>query len=183
MNLFITKSFVMKLKSLIAVAAVGLLFSCSEPYRATDQTLMVTVPDGTRSTFTTQYPTASNIIWSGYDQVVVPIDWELSGWAPLDTDDYVVQFDMDNQRYYAWYDVNGNWVGTAYALQDHSSLPMEVTSKLNSEFSGYTISSVNTEFQKDRIAYEIELKNSTDKAKVLIDAQGNILKKKVKTVQ
>lgn len=173
----------MKLKTLIAVSAVSLLFSCSEPYQATDQTLVVTVPDGTRTTFITQYPTASNVIWSGYDQVVVPIDWELSGWTPLGSDDYVVQFDMDNQRYYAWYDEAGNWVGTAYALQDHSRLPAEVTTKLNSEFAGYTISSVNTEFEKDRMAYEIELKSSNSKAKVLIDGSGNILKKKVKTDQ
>ena len=171
----------MKFKSLIAVAAVGLLFSCSEPYQATDQNLTVTVPDGTRTNFTTQYPTASNIVWSGYDQVVVPIDWELAGWAPLSSDDYVVQFDMDNERYYAWYDSDGTWVGTAYAMRDHNSLPAEVTTKLNNEFSGYTISSVNTEFHRDRMAYEVELKNADSKAKVLIDGQGNIIKKKVKT--
>lgn len=115
--------------------------------------------------------------------MVVPIDWELAGWAPLSSDDYVVQFDMDNQRYYAWYDANGTWVGTANVMTDHTTLPNQVTSVLNTEYPGYSISSINREYHKDRMAYEIELKNSDGKAKLLIDDQGNILKKKTKTEQ
>jgi hypothetical protein len=171
----------MKLKSLFAIASLAILFSCSEPYRATDQTLVVNVPDGTRTSFNSQYPTATNVVWSGYDQVVVPIDWELSGWAPMDANDYVVQFDMDNERYYSWYDSDGYWVGTAHRMTDHNSLPTAVTNILNSEYQGYNIESVNREFYKDKIAYEIELKNSTGKAKLLVDGEGTILKKKVKT--
>ncbi|SRR5690606_2757743 len=171
----------MTLKIFAAVASLSILFSCSEPYRATDQSLGVTVPETTRLTFNAQYPTASNVVWSQYDQVLVPIDWELAGWAPMDASDYVVQFDMDGQKYYSWYDSDGYWVGTAYALRDHSSLPLAVTSTLNTEVPGYTIKSVNREFHKDKMAYEIELENENGKAKFLIDDQGNILKKKVKT--
>lgn len=171
----------MKLKILAAVASLGILFSCSEPYRATDQPLGVTVPENTRVIFNAQYPTASNVVWSQYDQVVVPIDWELSGWQPMDAGDYVVQFDMDNQKYYAWYDADGYWVGTAYAVTDHNMLPLAVSNTLNTELPGYSIKSVNRELYKDKMAYEIELENSTGKAKLVIDDQGNILKKKTKT--
>lgn len=171
----------MKLRSLLVVAAIGLLAACETPYQATDSGIVVT--DGTRTAFTTQYPGATNIVWTNYDGTVVPIDWELAGWTVMDNDDYLVRFDLDNENYYAWYDSDGNWIGTAYAIADFKTLPASVHTTLNAQFPNYTISSVNREFQKDRMAYEIEMKNAESKVKLLVDANGNILKQKTKTTQ
>jgi hypothetical protein len=171
----------MKLKNFLVVGAIALLAACETPYRATDTTLVV--PTETQTVFTTQYPGATNVVWTNYDVNMVPIDWELAGWTAIDDDDYLVRFDMDNEKYYAWYDSDGNWIGTAYVVADYKSLPASVHTTLGSQFPSYTISSVNREFHKDRVAYEIEMKNGDSKVKLLVDANGNIIKQKTKTVQ
>jgi uncharacterized membrane protein YkoI len=173
------KTFIMKLRTFIAVAAITILAACGTPYRATDT--VVNVPAGTRTAFTTQYPGATNVIWTTYDaQVALPIDWELAGWITLDANDYTVRFDMDNEKYYAWYDSDGTWIGTAYVMSDYKTMPAVVNTTLTTQFPGYSITSVNREFQKDRMAYEVQLINGSNKAKVLIDSNGNIIKQKTK---
>jgi hypothetical protein len=173
----------MKLRSLIAATSIVVLASCSSTYRATDQTVVV-APDGVRTTFVTAYPRATNVVWYNYDQTqtFVPIDWELVGWSPMEVEDYVVSFDMDGERYYAWYDSDGTWIGSAYVITDYKDLPEAVSSTLNKQFAGYTISSVNREFHGDRMAYEIELKNSNTKTKLLIDGSGTVIKQKSKAL-
>jgi hypothetical protein len=171
----------MKLKQIIAVAALSLLVACETPYRATDTTIVV-APDGTQTEFVTRYPGASNVVWSHYDNtMVVPVDWELAGWTVLDESDYTVRFLMDDEDYYAFYDENGEWIGTAYVVRDHSTMPSAINTMLSSNYPAYTISSVNRQFQVDRTAYEIELKNSNTKVKLLVDANGNIIKQKTKS--
>jgi len=178
----------MKLTSFIAVAVIAVFASCSPSYKATDTSgttttsTTVVVPAGTQTAFTTQYPNASNVVWSKYDPLAaVPIDWELAGWTIMDTSDYLVRFDFDNENYYAWYDSDGNWIGSAYVVKDHSTLPAAVTSTLTSKYASYTIENVNREFQKDRIAYEIEIKKEASKLKLLVDADGNVIKEKIKS--
>lgn len=173
----------MKLKTLILAAGVGILASCGSTYRATDTTV-ITAPDGVRTTFVTAYPTASNVVWYNYDdqQTFVPIDWELTGWSAMDVNDYVVAFDMDGEKYYGWYDSDGTWIGTAYVITDYSKLPTAVTNTINTQFSGYTITSVNREWQKDRMAYEVELKSSSSKVKLLVDGSGTIIKQKSRSI-
>jgi hypothetical protein len=169
----------MKLKLFIAAAVIAGITACEEPYQATDT--VVVAPAGTQTAFTTQYPYARNIVWTNYDaNYAIPVDWEFVGWTPMDANDYLVRFDLDNDNYYAWYDDAGNWIGTAYVVRDFTTLPTAVTNAINNQFSGYTISSVNREFQRDRMAYEVEIKNSTTKQKLLIDENGNIIKQKSK---
>jgi hypothetical protein len=174
----------MKIKNyLIGAAAILLFAACETPYQATDtSTTVVVAPDGTQTAFTTQYPTATNAVWTRYDAAVVPIDWELAGWTMLDEGDYLVRFDMDNENYYAWYDDSGNWIGTAYVVKDIKTLPEPVTTAINNKYASYTISGANREFQKDRMLYEVELKGSDNKVKLLIDGNGNIVKEKIKTL-
>ena len=104
----------MTLRTLFAATSIVVLASCSSTYRATDQTTSTTVmaPDGVRTTFVTAYPSATNVVWYNYnqDQLFVPIDWELVGWDAVGPDDYVASFDMNGERYYAWYDADGTWV-------------------------------------------------------------------------
>lgn len=179
----------MKFTKFLAVAAIAAVASCKPAYKATDTTAgtsdttgtTITVTPATQTAFTTQYPTATNVVWTQYDVAsTAPIDWEMAGWTMLDNNDYLVRFDMDNENYYAWYDSDGNWIGSAYVMEDPTQLPPAVTTAVNNKYSGYTIDNVNREFQKDRIAYEIEMKKEDSKVKLLVDADGNILKEKVK---
>ena len=169
----------MKLKTLIAVAVITLFTACSSTYRATDTGVVIST-DASRA-FDLQYPTATNVAWSSYDpNIVILNDWDLAGWTVIDADDYVVQFDMDNEKYYAWYDTNGEWIGTAFVVNDFSTLPDMVRSTIDTKYPGYTISKVNKEFHKDRIAYEIVLKDGDTKQVALIDLNGVVLKSKMK---
>ena len=113
-----------------------------------------------------------------YDATVLPIDWELTGWPTMDQSDYVVTFTMNGDKYYGYYDVNGDWIGTAYVITDYKSLPAGINTMISDKFPGYSIVAINSEMQKDRVAYEIQLKNGNSKAKLLVDANGNIIKQK-----
>jgi hypothetical protein len=169
----------MKLKTFIAVAVIALINACSSTYRATDTGVVIST-DATRA-FELQYPAAANVVWNSYDpNVVILNDWDLAGWTVIDADDYVVQFDMDNEKYYAWYDTNGEWIGTAYVVNDFTTLPDMVRSAIDTKYPGYTISKVNKEFHKDRIAYEIVLKDGDTKQVLLMDLNGVVLKSKMK---
>ncbi|HET6723216.1 MAG TPA: hypothetical protein VFH07_10720, partial [Chitinophagaceae bacterium] len=102
----------MKLKTFLAVAVIAIFTACSSTYRASDTGVVIS-PDATRA-FELQYPNAVNVVWSNYDpDVIILNDWDMTGWTVLDQDDYVVQFDIDNERHYAWYNSNGEWVGSA----------------------------------------------------------------------
>lgn len=171
----------MKIREVIAVAAFGLFAACETPYRATDT--VVIAPASIHNSFYAQYPAATNVVWTNYDATIgVPLDWEMAGWAVLEPDDFVVRFNMDNEDYYAWYDSEGNWVGTAYVVKDHSTVPVVISNTITSQYPGYTISSVTREFETDRVNYEVELKNNSNKVKLLLDSNGNILKQKTKSL-
>ena len=168
-------------KILIVLAVVGLA-ACETTYRATD-TGVVVVNDATLTSFSDQYPNADNVVWARYDASLEPlVDWDLAGWRTMDESDYVVQFDMNNEPYYAWYDADGNWVGTAYVVRDYKTLPSSVSTTLNTQFPSYSISKVNREFQKDRTCYEVVLTRSSDdtKIKLLLDSDGTVLRQKTK---
>jgi uncharacterized membrane protein YkoI len=173
----------MKLKTLIAVAALTFIFAaCGTPYQATTSGTVV-VSDQMRSSFNAQYPNATNVVWSNYDPAASNfVDWDLAGWNSLDAGDYLVRFNMDNEDYYGWYDNNGEWIGTAYVLRDYHSLPSAINTTITNRYPGYTISSVNREFQKDRMTYQVELTKDNMKVKVLIDDNGNVIKEKTKSM-
>ena len=169
----------MKLKIFIAMAVIALFTACSSTYRATDSGVIIS-SDATKA-FDLQYPTATNVVWSSYDpNVVILNDWELAGWTVIDADDYVVQFDMDNEKYHAWYDSNGEWIGSAIVVNDYTTLPTMVRDAINTKYPGYTISSVNKEFHKDRVAYEVVLRDGDTRQVALIDLNGIVIKSKMK---
>jgi hypothetical protein len=169
----------------VVVAACVMIAACGTPR---DNTLSTTssnpaysTPAALQTTFVTQYPGATNVTWSAYDVAVVPIDWEMTGWTALDADDHAVMFDMDGQRYIAWYDNAGTWVGSTYVVNDFTKLPAPVQSLLSTKYSGYTIQKVHQEMWKDQMAYEIKLrKTDDDKVKLVVDPNGNVLKEKLK---
>lgn len=165
------------------VAAAGLLLaSCGTTYTSTSDNAAynVNVPAGIRTDFIVAYPDAENIVWNRYDATLVPIDWELSGWSVLDADDYVVSFNMGEDTYHAWYDSNGNLVGTAYAITDYSRLPYAVSSLVRDRYRDYAIESVQREMYKNQTAYEVKLKKGDSKIKLLVDGSGTVLREKLK---
>src|SRR6476659_1478454 len=52
--------------------------------------------------FTEKYPQAKEVEWFKYDNTVEPIDidWDLSGWAPVDTSLYSATYVIDNNDYW-----------------------------------------------------------------------------------
>ncbi|HEY0678989.1 MAG TPA: PepSY-like domain-containing protein [Chitinophagaceae bacterium] len=176
----------MKYRFFNAVVAAALVFAaCGTPQDTTLSTSSsnpaYSTPANLQTAFVAQYPNATNVAWTAFDATVVPIDWEMTGWATLDAADHAVAFDLDGQRYYAWYDGDGTWVGSTYVVSDYTKLPAAVQSVINTKYSGYTIQKVHQEMWKDKMAYEIKLKKTDDdKVKLLVDSEGNILKEKLK---
>jgi hypothetical protein len=169
-------------KILCFIAAAALLVtSCETSRTSTSNDAAYDLPVAIRSDFQAQYPTASGVTWTQFDIAATPIDWEMSGWAPLDANDYVVTFDMGTDRYYAYYDSDGTWVGTAYTVANHNNLPSAVYGTLNAQYKDYTIERIDRELWGDNTAYEIKLRRSDDdKIKLLIDSNGTVLKQKIK---
>lgn len=174
----------MKLKILSLFAAAAFFFaSCGTTYQSTSDNAAynVSVPLSIRTDFAASYPDATNVVWNSYDVTTVPIDWELTGWNTLDANDFTVSFDLGGNKYYAWYDSNGDLVGSAYVVNDYNKLPYAVTSLLQNRYNTYAIDAVQREMWGSRTAYEITLKGSNDsKIKLLVDADGNILREKTK---
>ncbi len=171
----------MKFKILsLAVAAALMVSSCGTTYKTTSDNAAynVNVPANIRGDFAVQYPGATNIAWNKYDATTVPIDWELTDWTVLDADDYAVTFDMGTNKYNAWYDNNGILVGNSFAITDYSKLPYAVNTMVQNNYKGYTIESAQRESWKTQMAYELKLMNGDSKIKLLIDANGNVLKEK-----
>jgi hypothetical protein len=167
-----------------ACVAALLLVACgtsrTSTMSSTSNNAAYGAPTVITSAFTTQYPGATNIAWSSYDSRMVPVDWELNGWPTLTSTDYMVTFDQYGNRYYSWYDSDGNWIGTATAVTNMGSLPGRVTELVTNQFQGYTIESAHRETWKGMNAYQLKLRNYDNKIKLLVDESGTILKQKDK---
>jgi len=136
------------------------------------------VPQATRTSFETKYPNASNVRWSKYQPVEAKTDLDDTDVRyNLDTNDYVVKFNMDNVDYLAWYD-DGSWIYTSAVIPDHSKLPAVVNAMLRDKYPGYTIVEAEKENDKDRTMYEVEIEKGSDKWKLLIAENGEVIKKK-----
>jgi hypothetical protein len=164
------------------IAASTLLFACgTTSYTSTSDNAAYTTPAELQTSFSTQYPNAANTSWSAYNETAVPIDLELNGWGPIDSRGHMVAFDMDGERYYAWYDANNTWVGSTFTVKDHTKLPTAVQDLIRNKYANYTIEKVDQEMWKDQVAYEVKLKNDNSKVKLLVDNNGTVLKEKMKT--
>ncbi len=142
---------------------------------STDNAMVVEAPATVRTSFETKYPQATNVRWQYHRPDIADVEWDWSGWTGLDDKDYAVSYTWDGNDYWAWYDADGNWIGTVNRVADHATLPTGVNATIKKDYSGSTIVSVDRENDKDRTAYEVELDNGT---KLLLDENGKILKKK-----
>jgi len=143
---------------------------------AAPTTTVYNPPDNVRTAFQTKYPNASSVTWSPY-KTYDRINWEWTGWPSMDTSYYAVNYTVDNRPYWGWWDRNMNWIGSTASI-DSTMLPDAVKNTLKKSYRGYTITSIDEENDKNRTAYEIKLEKGTTRARVLIDKDGNIMKKK-----
>ncbi|WP_462254518.1 PepSY-like domain-containing protein [Ferruginibacter sp.] len=132
-----------------------------------------------KTKFETKYPKATEVQWTKYESVPMDLDWELTGWPALDTMDYAAKYTIDNTDYWTWYTPEGEWIATVSTI-NVAGVPDAVNKTLQSQFEGYTVTSVNKENDKNRTAYEVKMEKGEDKMKALIDEKGNIMKKKGK---
>lgn len=178
---------------MLAATVAAVLASCGEASSNTDNpdsttttnetktTRKVVVPGALRTSFEAKYPQAKDVTWDFPEPVVVaPIEWEWTEWPTIDTNDYMAKFKVNDIDYWAWYDTNGDWIGTVEEIDDNSSLPPAVNNTVKTQFPGYTVKSIDKENDKNRTAYEIQMENGEDKMKALIAENGQILKKKGK---
>ncbi len=177
------------MKRLLIIAIMGSLlsWSCKEKASETGTTDTTTEvdntrvntdpPEVTRTSFERDYPQATQVTWNRYVTVPDIIDWEFTGWPSWDTSYYVVSFYDDGYNNWLVYDPSGEW---RYSITSMSSsdLPSNINTVLNSQYPGYTIVSVNKENDKNRSAYEVKMEKGSDKVTLLIDEQGNVMKKK-----
>lgn len=138
-----------------------------------------TAPAAVSDAFTKQYPNAGNAAWSAYDSLAaVPIDLRLTGWTKMDADDHMVKFDLDGDTYYAWYDQDGNWIGSASPMKDFTKLPAAVNdaiqNAIRSRYTDYNVSQVNREFQEGKKTYEVELTSGDNRVRMLVGSDGKI---------
>lgn len=140
----------------------------------------VVVPPLAQTEFQKRYPTATGIEWSNYSATGVPIEWDLTDWPALDAGDYVVRYKVDDTPYYSWYDQSGSWIGSSSVVNDFTKLPAPIQTMLSTNYAGYKISNVHREDWKNTLGYEIEMTGDANKVKLLVDANGKILKQKTK---
>ncbi|GAA4341206.1 PepSY-like domain-containing protein [Flaviaesturariibacter amylovorans] len=175
----------MKLQLLSLAAGLMLMASCGTTRTTTVSSSSAnaaygTAPGTVTTIFYDQYPGASNITWQAFDPTTAAVDWELVGWPTLTASDYAVTFDHEGNRSTAWYDANGNWIGTTYEIANMGNVPGRIGNTLRTQYSNYTVESVQRDTWKGNSAYEVKLRNGDRKVKLLIDENGNIMKSKEK---
>jgi hypothetical protein len=134
-------------------------------------------PDHVVVAFKNKYPTATNVTWSAY-QPYDRINWEWTGWPSMDTSYYAVNYTVDNKKLWGWWDRDKNWIGSTSTIEDSTMLPDAVKNTLKKNYTGYRVTSIDEEMDKNRTAYEIRLEKGTAHVRILVDKNGKILKKK-----
>ena len=139
----------------------------------------IDVPEGTRTTFETKYPQASNVQWRRYRRAEgenpQSSDWNYN----LDTSDYEVSFRFNDMDYMAWYN-DGNWLRSSTRVSDVASLPGKINDVIKKEYPGFTVVEVDKEEYGDGHQYEVELKKDTTNWKIHITPNGHITKRQPK---
>ncbi|HKC34612.1 MAG TPA: PepSY-like domain-containing protein [Chitinophagaceae bacterium] len=181
----------MKKNWMAAIAGTLLLAACGDNSTETTyndkttETAPTTItpeynpPDNVRTSFQAKYPSASNVTWSPY-KPYDRINWEWTGWPSMDTSYYAVNYTVDNKPHMSWWDKVGSWMGSSSVLEDSTMLPDPVKKTLKNNYTGYKITSIDEENDKNRTVYEIKLEKGDAHARILVDKNGKILKKDTK---
>lgn len=174
------KFFIIKRYLFILAASLILLASCGTTYSTTSDYRGYDVPASVRTSFSTQYPAATSVTWISNDQVAYPVDRTFLEW-PAYNGDYVVRFNLDGSQYYGWFDANGNWIGSTSALADLTTIPTTITTRIGTDYNGYTISSVNRVYRGDVLTYNVALSRDNSTSYLLFDRDGNLIRSTIVT--
>lgn len=117
------------------------------------------VPEKVKTAFKAKFQNAEKVEW----EMENDSDWE-------------AEFKMKGIKYSATFSSDGAWKETEYSIKK-SEIPADILSALNKKFPGYKIDDAEIEETALGKFYEFELKKGKEEIEVLIDAQGNVVKK------
>jgi hypothetical protein len=144
----------------------------------TSKAIVVNVPEKTKTVFEKKYPKASNVKWEPIKAGTKDVDGDLADEPEVEEEGHRAFFHWQGNDRKEYYDDKSNWVATVDAISDPASLPKAVTNSIKKQFDGYTITAVNRENDRNRTAYKVTLEKGSERLKVTIDENGNVLKKK-----
>ena len=94
-----------------------------------------------------------------------------------DTSDYTANFAMDNSNYMSWYTPEGDWIGSMTTV-DTVNVPAPVITSVHTQYVGYDLGTVTKFKNKNKTQYIIKINKGGEKMKLLVDENGQIIKKK-----
>jgi hypothetical protein len=102
------------------------------------------------------------------------VEWKKKG------DLYNVEFELGITRkdHEVWYNAQGQLVKHEEEISK-SELPVAVVEKIQNEFKGYRVEDPKKILEGSKTTYEVELKKGSEEWKVIFDADGTIIRKKV----
>ncbi len=119
------------------------------------------VPSVIVNKFQQQFPNAQDIEWEIKGEYY-EVEFEI-GWPDLD--------------HKILYDLKGNIILHKQEIP-YSQLPAKIVSKLETEYAGYRVKSIQKIESRGKAIYKLTVKTYKEKWKLELDAQGNILQKK-----
>jgi hypothetical protein len=182
----------MKTGTLLLLALIALLLiGCRNDSGGLERTLavntagtdkLVTAPEEVLSAFKSEYPQAVNISWTKINKAEpAPIDWEMTGWKELTSEDILARFKVGINRYWVWYMNTGSWIGTTSEVNDHSTIPFSVHNMIKAKFPGFAIGSIYKNVDKNTVEFQVELTKYGRKFLALFAGHGKMKRlKKIK---
>lgn len=119
-------------------------------------------PQKVKDTFTQKFPNATDVEWEKESDT----EWE-------------AEFELNGKDYSSNFMQDGTWVETEYEVSK-TNIPQAVKDAINANFEGYEIEEAESVETKDGKAYELAIERGEEELEVVIDVQGNILKKEKK---
>ncbi len=117
------------------------------------------IPQEVKTAFAKKFPNAKKISWSKENAK----DWE-------------AEFIINNKKYSANYDNDGNWKETEYEI-DFSDVPENVKSSLDSNFKNYKVELSEVSKTIKRKVYEFQLQKAGNTIDVSIAPDGSVINK------
>ena len=144
-------------KSIFIALAVGVVSTTAYGQKKESES----APKAVEAAFQQKFPNAQNAKWEKENDA----EWE-------------ADFKLDGKKYSANFSKDGTWKETEHEISK-SEIPAAVQKTLNTDFEGYKVDEAEISESADGTAYEFELEKGKTDIEVLIDANGNVLKKQV----
>ena len=137
---------------IMITSVIGLSSCCNH---ATD------VPEKVKTAFSEKFPDAKKIVWEQEDEN----EWE-------------AEFKTNGKEYSATFGADGSWLETEYEIETEE-IPELVKNTLDIEFEGFEIEEGEFIENSEGNFYEFEIEKEEIEMEVLIDANGNVVKKEI----